>query len=91
MGKYKSGRRREVSIVAVAIVLLVASMAASAAAQTAYEKTVEPSEAMVDRWDFVGASAALAKLKFQDKALLALVRSDADTAETHFDKGNPWA
>jgi hypothetical protein len=37
----------------------------------AYPKTLEPAEAMVAAWDFLGAKAALAKLKFEGQELAA--------------------
>jgi hypothetical protein len=63
---------RRVSLIAVIIVLVLSAMAPSASkaqGNSVYEKTVEPAEAMVVRWDFSGASAVMAKLKFKDKAL----------------------
>ena len=73
MDKYKFARLREVPVVVVAIVLLLTSLAISAAeaqssSNSAYEKAVEPAEAMVSQWDFSDASAAMTKLKFTDKA-----------------------
>jgi len=64
-------RRWRILIIAAGIVL--ASQAGSPGAQNGgngkYEKALKPAEAMVARWDFAGAQAALAKLKFRDKAL----------------------
>lgn len=80
MDNRKFCRRREVPVGAVMIVLLLTSMAISApkappagsadaqsTGNSAYEKALKPSEALVGVWDFAGASAAMAKLKFQDK------------------------
>ncbi len=64
---------RQGLVVLLAVVLLPASMAISApkaqsSSNSQYEKAVEPAEAMVGQWDFSDASAAMAKLKFKDKA-----------------------
>ena len=75
MSQYEFGGRRVVSLVAAGVVLALAAIAVSAtdSAQSssngAYEKATGPAEAMVGEWDFTGASAAMAKLKFKDKAL----------------------
>ena len=73
MDKYKFARRWGVPVVVAAVVLLLTSMAISApkaqsSSNSAYEKAVKPAEAMVGQWDFSDASAAMAKLKFKDKA-----------------------
>ena len=72
MSQRKFDGRRAVSLIAVGIVLVLSAMAISAPkaqGNSAYEKAIEPAETMVGQWDFSGASAAMTKLKFKDKAL----------------------
>ena len=75
MSQRKFGGRRAVSLIALGVVMALSAVAISApdnapaGSDGAYEKAVKPAEALVSEWNFAGSSAAMAKLKFKDKAL----------------------
>ena len=74
MNQCKAGGLRAVSLIAVGVVLVWSAIATSApkaqsSSNSAYEKALQPAEALVGQWEFSKASAAMAKLKLKDKVL----------------------